>query len=125
MSKGRLNSEAVIQQSNLAEFTKALLKHKAVIETHLGIDIRRDVKAKPVQQLGRILRLLGLRLERCGSNKQKGQKTYRYRLEPKSLASLKAIVLARKAQGQRQFGGRLFGCPEPQTPFDESADGDN
>jgi hypothetical protein len=69
----------------------------AVIETHLGIDIRRDVKAKPVQQLGRILRLLGLRLERFGSNKQEGQKTYRYRLEPKSLASLKAIVQARKA----------------------------
>jgi len=125
MSEGRLNSEAVIQQSDLAEFTKASLKHKAVIETHLGIDIRRDVKAKPVQQLGRILRLLGLRLERCGSNKREGQKTYQYRLELQSLASLKAIVQARKAQGQRQFGGRLFGCPEPQNPIDESADGDN
>jgi hypothetical protein len=125
MSEGRLNSEAVIQQSDLAEFTKALLKHKAVIETHLGIDIRRDLQAKPVQQLGRILRLLGLRLEGCGSNKQEGQKTYQYRLEPKSLASLKAIVQARKAPGQRQFGGRLFGCPESQNPNDESAAEDN
>jgi hypothetical protein len=125
MSEGRLNSEAVIQQSDLAEFTNVLLKHKAVIETHLGIDIRRDVKAKPVQQLGRILRLLGLRLERCGSNKREGQKTCQYRLVPKSLAGLKAIIQARKAQGQRQFGGRLFDCPEPQNPNDESADGDN
>jgi hypothetical protein len=71
--------------------------------------------------------------KRCGcrggddgmANRQEGQKTYRYRLEPKSLARLKAIVQARKAQGQRQFGGRLFGCPEPQNPFDEGADGDN
>jgi hypothetical protein len=31
------------------------------------------------------------------ANKQEGQKTYQYRLEPKSLARLKAIVQARKA----------------------------
>jgi hypothetical protein len=42
------------------------------------------------------------------------QETYQYRLEPKSLASMKAIVQARKAPGQRQFGGRLFGCSEPK-----------
>jgi hypothetical protein len=54
-----------------------------------------------------------------------GKAKKRYRLEPKSLARLKAIVQARKAPGQRQFGGRLFGCPEPQNPIDESADGDN
>ena len=59
------------------------------------------------------------------ANKQEGQKTYQYRLEPKSLARLKAIVQARKAPGQRQLGGRLFACPEPQNPNDESADGDN
>jgi hypothetical protein len=53
------------------------------------------------------------------------QETYQYRLEPKSLARLKAIERARKAPGQRQFGGRLFGCPEHQNPIDESAAGDN
>jgi hypothetical protein len=53
------------------------------------------------------------------------QETYQYRLEPESLANLKAIVQARKAQEQRQFGGRVFGCPEHQNPNDESADGDN
>ena len=59
------------------------------------------------------------------ANKREGQKTYQYRLEQKSLASMKAIVQARKAPGQRQFGGRLFGCSEPRNPNDESADGDN
>jgi hypothetical protein len=91
----------------------------------LGIEVRRDAKNKPVQQLGRILRLLGLKLEPLDTKKQGGKKTYQYHLEPNSLARLKAIVQARKAQGQRQFGGRLFGCPEPQNPNDESADGDN
>jgi len=94
MTEGRLNPEAVLEQSRLGEFADTLVRHKAVVETHLGIDIRRDVKAKPVRQPGRILRLLGLRLERYGSNKREGQKTYRYRLEPKSLARLKAIVQA-------------------------------
>ena len=125
MSEGRLNSEAVLEQSRLGEFADTLVRHKAVVETHLGIEVRRDAQNKPVQQLGRILRLLGLKLEPSDTKKQEGQKTYQYRLEPKSLASMKAIVQARKAPGQRQFGGRLFGCPESQNPIDESADGDN
>jgi hypothetical protein len=102
-----------------------LLKHRAVVETHLGIEVRRDATVKPVQQVGQILKLLGLRLERLGSKKRKGQKVYQYQLAPGALAKMTAIVEARKPQGQRQFGGRLFGCPEPQNPIDESADGDN
>ena len=125
MNEGRLNPEAVLEQSRLGEFADTLVRHKAVVETHLGIEVRRDAQNKPVQQLGQILRLLGLKLEPLDTKKQEGQKTYRYRLEPKSLARLKAIVQARKAPGQRQFGGRLFGCPEHQNPNDESADGDN
>jgi hypothetical protein len=74
MIEGRLNPEAVLELSRLGEFADTLVRHKAVVETHLGFEVRRDVKAKPVQQLGRILRLLGLRLERCGSNKREGQK---------------------------------------------------
>jgi hypothetical protein len=125
MNEGRLNPEAVLEQSRLGEFADTLVRHKAVVETHLGIEVRRDAQNKPVQQLGRILRLLGLKLEPLDAKKQGGKKTYQYRLEPKSLAGMKAIIQARKAQGQRQFGGKLFGCPEHQNPNDESADGDN
>jgi hypothetical protein len=125
MIEGRLNPEAVLEQSRLGEFADTLVRHKAVVETHLGIEVRRDAQNKPVQQLGRILRLLGLKLEPLDAKKQGGKKTYQYRLEQKSLAGMKAIIQARKAQGQRQFGGKLFGCPEHQNPNDESADGDN
>jgi hypothetical protein len=74
MIEGRLNPEAVLEQSRPGEFADTLVRHKAVVETHLGIEVRPDVKAKPVQQLGRILRLLGLRLERCGSTKREAKK---------------------------------------------------
>jgi hypothetical protein len=49
------------------------------------------------------------------ANRQEGQKTYRYRLEPKSLASLKAAAQARKAQGQRQFGAGCLAASSTKT----------
>ena len=102
-----------------------MAEQKAVIETHLGIEIRSDVKTKSIQQLGTILKLLGLRLERVVSSKRKGRKVYQYRLEPKSLAGMKAIVEARKAQGQRQSCGRLFHLAEAVHSNDENEAGDN
>jgi hypothetical protein len=84
MIEGRLNPEAVLEQSRLGEFADTLVRHKAVVETHLGIEVRRDAQNKPVQQLGRILRLLGLKLEPLDTKKQGGKKTYQYRLEPEA-----------------------------------------
>jgi hypothetical protein len=46
-----------------------------------------------------ILKLLGLRLESVRSQKRGGRKIYQYRLEPKSLAGMKAIVEARNKAG--------------------------
>jgi hypothetical protein len=119
LKKGCLNCEAVFQQSDLDEFTRTLLKDKTWVETHLGIEVRRDVTGKPVQQFGRILKLLGLKLEPFGAKKRKGQKVYQYRLAPESLAKMKAIVEARKPQGQRHLAGRLFGSAEACEPNDE------
>jgi len=99
MKGNRLDSEVMVQHSGLTGFADALVEQKAVIETHLGIEIRSDVKTKSVQQLGMILQLVGLRLERVATPKRKGQKVYQYRLEPKTLVGMKAIVEARKAQG--------------------------
>jgi len=98
----KFNSEAVIQHADLTKFAEALVEQRAVIETHLGIEVRKDVKAKPVQQLGSVLKLVGLRLERHQTLKQGGRKAYQYRLEPKSLARIRAIVEARKLQNNEK-----------------------
>ena len=121
----RFDSEVMIQHSGLLGFADALVEQKAVIETHLGIEIRSDVKTKSIQQLGRILKLLGLRLERIASPKRKGRKIYQYRLEPKSLGGMKTIAESRKAQGKRQPCGRLFHSAKADHSNDENEAGDN
>ncbi len=77
-----LNPEVIIEGSDLHRFAEFALEKKALIETHLGLEVRRDVTSKPVQQLGRILRLVGLRLEPLPPRKEGGRKVYSYRLEP-------------------------------------------
>jgi hypothetical protein len=93
---GRLDGDAVIEASNLAQFTDTLFKKKATIENQLGVQVQRDFWDKPVQQLGRLLGLVGLRLERVHTRKEKRKKVYAYRLAPGPLARMTAIVEARK-----------------------------
>jgi hypothetical protein len=93
-SDGRLG--AVVEACDLAQFTDTVSRKKAAIENQLGVQVQRDFRDKPVQQLGRILGLVGLRLERVHSRKEKEKKVYGYRLAPGPLARMKAIVQARK-----------------------------
>jgi hypothetical protein len=94
---GRLDVDAVVEASDLIQFADTLSKKKAAIENQLGVQVQRDFRDKPVQQLGRILGLVGLCLERVHTRKARGKKVYAYRLAPGPLARLKAIVQARKA----------------------------
>ena len=95
-SDGRLDADAVVEACDLVQFTDTVFRKKAAIENQLGVQVQRDFRDKPVQQLGRILGLVGLRLERVHTRKEKGKKVYAYRLAPGPLARMKAIVEARK-----------------------------
>jgi hypothetical protein len=85
-----------VEGCDLVQFTDTVSRKKAAIENQLGVQVQRDFRDKPVQQLGRILGLVGLRLERVHSRKEQGKKVYAYRLAPGPLARMKAIVEARK-----------------------------
>jgi hypothetical protein len=95
-SDGRLDADVVVEACDLVQFTDTVSKKKAAIENQIGVQVQRDFRDKPVQQLGRILGLVGLRLERVRARKEKGKKVYAYRLAPGPLARMKAIVHARK-----------------------------
>jgi hypothetical protein len=95
---GHLDADVVVEASDLIQFADTLSKKKAAIENQLGVQVQRDFRDKPVRQLGRILGLVGLRLERVHSRKEKGKKVYGYRLAPGPLARMKAIVQARKVE---------------------------
>ena len=81
-SDGRLDADAVVEACDLVQFTDTVSRKKAAIENQLGVQVQRDFRDKPVQQLGRILGLVGLRLERVHTRKEKGKKVYAYRLAP-------------------------------------------
>ena len=102
-SDGRLDADAVVEASDLIQFADTLSKKKAAIENQLGVQVQRDFRVKPVQQLGRVLGLVGLRLERVHTRKIKGKRVYAYRLAPGPLARMKAIVQARRAKIEKKI----------------------
>ena len=127
MGKNGLDFHIVIQHSDLTDFADALVRQKAVIETHLGLEVRSDVKTKPIQQLNGILKLIGLRLEPLRPQKSNGRKVYQYRLDAESLARLRAVIEARKAVSPNEFASGQYGQPksEDNDDFNGEEAGDN
>src|SRR5262249_13796246 len=76
----------------------SIRREKAEIENILGLDIRSDLERKPVSQLGEVLKRIGLKLSKVGTQKvDGGRKIYRYQLDPAALHLLQGIVGARSA----------------------------
>ncbi|MES2578986.1 MAG: plasmid replication protein, CyRepA1 family [Pseudomonadota bacterium] len=81
--------------SNLMDFIKHVIKHKSFIENHLRISIRTDISIKPAQQLGQLLKEVGLGHWYAKSRVKKGQKIYYYKLDPDKLRNVSDIVARR------------------------------
>jgi hypothetical protein len=96
LDKTRFNPEIVFSGMDLDRFVDFVVEHKAVLEDLLRLDIRSDVKEKPVQQLSAVLKLIGLRLEKVNSIKVCGYKLYKYRLDPHALGQMHKIVADRR-----------------------------
>jgi hypothetical protein len=86
----------VLKTGDLEEFVKFAREKKAEIETLLGIEVRSDLETKAVQQLGAVLKLIGLKLKRSGSQKRIGQKIYTYQVDETSWRRLNRVVQLRK-----------------------------
>jgi hypothetical protein len=122
VSGDQLRAAAVIDTSKLTTFSKEAVRYRGAIEVHLGIQVQADVKKKPVQQLGRILRLIGVELERVSSRKEGGRKVYYYRIDCASLERMTKLVEARKAP--EEVKDEISIQPELNDEFAEEA-GDN
>lgn len=93
---GSFNSAIEFTSNDLAGFAKLALKMKPYIENHLEINIRKDIKDKPIQQLGEMLKLVGLEHWRTKTNVVNGAKFYTYAVSRNRLADVKRYVLRRK-----------------------------
>jgi hypothetical protein len=120
LKDGKPCAETIIDQSDLGKLVEKMVSAKASVENILGIEVRSDIHIKPVQQLGAILGLVGLKLERVQTQKDQGRKIYRYRLEPDSLGRMKGIVERRKVLSQSQFGCKQYRWSETEDDEDVS-----
>ena len=103
LKDGKFCPETIIDQSDLGKLVETMVSAKASVENVLGIEVRSDIHIKPVQQLGALLGMVGLKLERVQTQKDQGRKIYRYRIEPEFLERMKGIVERRKDLSQSRF----------------------
>jgi hypothetical protein len=93
------DTEIEIDGHQLGDFIRFIRANKAAIENLLDLDIRGDLAVKPVQQLNRVLKMIGLRLVVARKSKSAGRRTYHYRLDSQGLASIRAVQRARSTTG--------------------------
>jgi hypothetical protein len=116
---GAFDAEAVFDARDLDAFARFMLANKGPLESLLGHEVRSDILRKPTQQLGLVLRKLGLQLAKAGTQKVSGRKFHRYRLDPVALAAAEEIVAQRERKGGWAFLVDRYG------PHMDPSDGDN
>ncbi|AWN39847.1 plasmid replication protein, CyRepA1 family [Methylobacterium durans] len=95
--------DAVIDARDLQDFAKFVQTNKAALETQLGIPIQADVVKKPMQQLGRILGMVGLPLAKPKSVTLSGQKIRRYGIDADACGEMERVIETRGAIKAWQF----------------------
>jgi hypothetical protein len=102
VSAGLANEESliltntIIRGDQLSSFTKICIKNQQRIAQLFGIPLRGDIKQKPVQQLNRILGLMGLKAQKVKTIKKEGKKIYLYTTSQESVDTLNEIMDRRK-----------------------------
>ena len=85
-----------------------------------GIEVRSDIYNKPVQQLGALLGLVEVKLERVQTQKDQKRKIYRYRIAPESWERIQGIVERRKVIREEEFELKQYGWSETEGNEDVS-----
>ncbi len=84
---GQFCTDKQITLNDLTAFTKACLDNKSALELFFDIPVRKNIVNNPVQQLGDVLKLLGLSLSKS-TTRVNGKKIYRYKLNREKLTTL-------------------------------------
>ena len=121
MPDGHFDPERLIDLRDLEQFVEFTLANKQQIETQTDLDVRSDIREKPTQMLGAILRLAGLRLKRITTIKIGGRKIYRYRLDDARLRLMQEVRARRKDVRGWAFLRGQYGWPT-EAPGDEAED---
>jgi hypothetical protein len=74
---------------------KFAVENKPAVENLLGFEVRSDIRAKAIQQLNEVLKLIGIRVIGAGTAKASGQKIYKYRLDRNALKKIRGVIADR------------------------------
>lgn len=103
--EGRFDPEVVFSGGDLEDFAEAAVRLKPVVENQLGVEVRRDVGAKPMAQLSAILKEVGLRCVKAGKTRAGavagGRTVHLYRLDRHAFEQASALVAARRERPDR------------------------
>ena len=103
---------------DLKDFVQLALKLKPFIDTHLDISLRKDFSSKPTQQLGQILKLVGLGHLRAKSFVIEGVKYYKYCLNKTLLDKLVTYVAMREIhRNEWTLYNECYGFKEDYDPL--------
>jgi hypothetical protein len=116
------DADTVFDGDALGTFAEFAAANKAAVENQLGIEIRRDLAAKPVSQLKSVLRLIGLDLVKVKTTKIAGRKIYRYRLDGDALQRLKAVLAAREKTAAWRSLAEIHGWQTDESDIDDGFD---
>ena len=116
---GSFDAEAVFDSRDLQVFARFMLANKGPLENLLGHEVRSDILKKPAQQLGLVLRKMGLGLIKAATVKIAGRKIRRYQLDGAALATMKEIVARREQKKGWEFLADRYG------PHMNPSDGDD
>lgn len=110
-SDGVFDSAKCFSTGDLKTFSECALKLKPFVETQLEVATARDVKTKPIQHLGKILKGVGLKTEVVTTVQSGGQKTRFYKLSDRSLKNMLEITARRADPNETEwdFLHRLHG----------------
>ena len=125
MRQGQFDLAMAISMHDLKPFVQFVRERKAAVENLLGTEVRADLAKKPTQQLGAVLKLIGLKLVDAGTRSNGGDKTYLYRLDDQALARVQAIVEARRAARGWQAVYDMHGWPPDWSDEKEQGDRDD
>jgi hypothetical protein len=92
---GKFKVDAELRTDSLDDFVAAYIADKRRIQSELGLDMRSDITTKPVQQLGRVLSLVGANVVLAATTKDNGVKRRTYRIDGEKVMALMDIVVRR------------------------------
>lgn len=96
VTEGELSTGPEVTNADLGPLVELLMRHKAEFESLLGLEVPRDLRHKPVQMLGRVLKLVGLGFK-VRTETVKRQKIRYYRLDKDGWETARTLIALRSS----------------------------